>query len=166
MISSVPRQIAFKMLKLLRALCLICFLLSAILLIASFADHRLFKHPILIPTITALTVSFLVWYLLPVFLEKMESTSSNIDHMKPLRMENAALKLEIQRLNCLYDEFKERFFQKDKMFRKSNMVFAVIARSLVNWEQSNGRVSAQDVLFSLREELRRLNIEEAEKEDM
>ena len=96
----------------------------------------------------------------------MESTLSNTDHMKPLRMENAALRLEVQRLNCLYDEFKERFFQKDKMFRKSNMVFAVIARSLVNWEQSNGRVSAQDVLFSLREELRRLNIEEAEKEDM
>ncbi len=86
--------------------------------------------------------------------------------MKPLRMENAALKLEIQRLNCLYNEFKERFSQKDKMFRKSNMVFAVIANTLVNWEKSKGRVSAQDVLFSLREELRRLNIEDAEREDM
>ena len=153
------------MLKLFRALCLICFLVSAILLIASFTDHKLFKHPILLPTIIVLCVSFLIWYLLPVFLEKMQSTLSNADHMRPLRIENAALKLEVQRLNCLYDEFKERFSQKDKMFRKSNMVFAVIARCLVDWEKSNGRVSAQDVLFSLREELRRLNIEEAERED-
>ena len=144
---------------------MVCFLISVVVLIAAITNHKLFKHSILLPAIVFLSVSFLIWYLLPVFLEKMQSTLSNADHMKPLRVENAALKLEVQRLNCLYNEFKERYSLKDKMFRKSNMVFAVIARSLVNWEQSNGRVSAQDVLFSLREELRRLNIEDAERED-
>ena len=116
------------MLRLLRALCMMCFLLSVILLIASFTDHKLFKHPILIPAIIALSLFFLVWYLLPVFLEKMQSTLSNIDHTKPLRMENAALKLEVQRLSCLYDDSKERFLQKDKQFRKSFLILQIVAR--------------------------------------
>jgi CRISPR/Cas system CSM-associated protein Csm2 small subunit len=154
------------MLKLLRALCLICFLLSAILLIASFTDHKLFKHPILIPAIVALSLFFLVWYLLPIFLEKMEATLANIDHMKRLRVQNAALKLELQKLKCLYDDSKERFVQKDKQFRKSFMVLSVVARYLVAWEQSRGKISAEEAFISLREELRRLNIRDAEKEDM
>jgi hypothetical protein len=154
------------MLKLLRALCLICFLLSTILLIASFTDHRLFRHPILIPSAIALSLFFLAWYLLPIFLEKMESTLANLDHMKLLRQKNAALKLEVQRLSCLYDDSKERFLQKDKQFRKSFLILSVVGRYLVAWEQSRGKISAEEAFISLREELRRLNIEEAEKEDM
>jgi hypothetical protein len=65
----------------------------------------------------------------------------------------------VQRLNCLYDEFKERFAQKDKRFRKSYMVLSVVARFLAEWEQSKGWISAKTVFVALREELRRLNIE-------
>jgi hypothetical protein len=165
-ISSVSRQIAFKMLQLLRALCMVCFLISVVVLIAALTDHKLFKHPIIIPTIIALCVSFLVWYLLPIFLEKMESTLANIDHMKRLRTQNAALKLEVQKLKCLSDDSKERYSQKDKQFRKSFMVLSVVARCLVAWEQSRGKISAEEAFISLREELRRLNIQDAEKEDM
>ena len=152
------------MLKLVRGLALIGFVIFAGLIAALLVSH--IRVLPLISDSFLCALCFLTWYLLPVFLQRIQDTLSNVDHTKPLRIENAALKLEVQRLNCLYDEFKERFSQKDKMFRKSNMVFAVIARSLVNWEQSNGRVSAQDVLFSLREELRRLNIADAEKEDL
>ena len=60
------------------------------LLIAAITDHKLFKHSILLPTIVALSVSFLAWYLSPIFLEKMQSTLSNTDYMKTLRIENAA----------------------------------------------------------------------------
>jgi Zn-dependent protease with chaperone function len=158
-ISSVSRQIAFKMLQLLRALCMVCFLISVVVLIAALTDHKLFKHPIIIPTVIALSLFFLSWYLLPIFLEKMQSTFSNTDHMKQLRMENSALKLEVQRLSCLYDDSKERFLQKDKQFRKSFLILAVVARSLVAWEQSKGKISAEEAFVSLREELRRLNIE-------
>ena len=146
---------------------MICFLISVIvLLIAALTDHKLFKHPILIPTVIVLSLSFLVWYLPPVFLEKIQSTLSNIDHMKQLRMENAALKLEVQRLSCLYDDSKERFLQKDKQFRRSYLVLSVVGRYLVAWEQSRGKISAEEAFISLREELRRLNIADAEKEDM
>ena len=138
---------------------MVCFLISVVILIAAITDHRLFKNHVLIPTIVLLTASFLVWYLSPIFLEKMQSTLSNIDHMKQLRMENAALKLEVQRLSCLYDDSKERFLQKDKQFRKSFLILSVVARSLVAWEQSKGRMSAEEAFVSLREELRRLNIE-------
>ena len=96
----------------------------------------------------------------------MQSTLSNTDHTKPLRVENAALKLEVQRLSSLYDDSKERFLQKDKQFRKSFLVLSVIARYLVAWEQSRGKISAEEAFISIREELRRLNIEDAEKEDM
>jgi hypothetical protein len=147
------------MLRLLRALSLICFLLSAILLIASFTDHRLFKHPILLSAIFVFVGCFMIWYLSPIFIEKMESTLSNIDHLKPLKVENAALRLEVQKLRCLYDDSKERFDQKDKQFRKSYMVLSVVARCLVAWEQSKGKVSAEETFVALREELRKLNIE-------
>ena len=148
-INAIARQIGFKMLQLLRALCLVCFLISVVVMIATITNHKLFRHPALLPTIIVLTVSFLVWYLSPIFLEKMESTLSNIDHMKQLRMENAALKLEVQRLSCLYDDSKERFLQKDKQFRKSYMVLSVVARYLVAWEQSRGRISAEEAFISL-----------------
>ena len=154
------------MLQLLRALCIVCFLISVVVLIAAITNHKLFKHPVLLPTIVVLTVSFLIWYLSPIFLEKMQSTFSIIDHLKRLRMQNAALKLEVQRLKCLCDDSKERFVQKDKQFRKSFMVLSVVARYLVAWEQSRGKISAEEAFISLREELRRLNIEDAEKEDM
>ena len=145
---------------------MVCFLISVVVLIAAITNHKLFKHPILLPTIVVLSVSFLIWYLLPIFLEKMQSTLSNMDHMKPLRIENAALKLEVQRLSCLYDDSKERFVQKDKQFRKSFLVLSVVARYLVAWEQSRGKISAEEAFISLREELRRLNIADAEKEDL
>ena len=166
MISNVPKQIAFKMLKLLRVLCLLSCIVSGAVLIAAITEHKLFKHPIHLPAIIVLIVFFLIWYLLPIFLEKMESTSSNIDHMRPLRVENAALKLEVQRLECLCDDSKERFVQKDKQYRQSFMVLSVVARYLVAWEQSKGKISAEEAFISLREELRRLNIADAEKEDM
>ena len=86
MINAIARQIGFKMLQLLRALCMVCFLISVLVLIGAITNHKLFKHPILLPAIVVLSVSFLIWYLLPVFLEKMQSTLSNTDHMKPLRI--------------------------------------------------------------------------------
>ena len=158
-INDIARQIAFRMLKLFRAICLISFLVAAIVLIATITNHKLFKHPILIPTIVVLVLCFLSWYLLPVFLEKMESTLSNIDHLKPLKIENAALKLEVQKLKCLYDDSKERFVQKDKQFRKTYLVLSVVAHYLVAWEQSKGKISADETFVALREELRKLNIE-------
>ena len=144
---------------------MVCFLVSVVVLIAAITNHKLFKHPILLPAIVVLSVSFLIWYLLPPFLEKMQSTISKMDDLRSLRIANAALKLEIQRLSCLYDDSKERFVQKDKQFRKSFLVLSVVARYLVAWEQSRGRISAEEAFISLREELRRLNIEDAEKED-
>lgn len=56
-------------------------------------------------------------------------------------------------------ECKQRFADKNKLFRKSYMVFAVTARFLVAWEKLNGSISVQEVRLALREELRRLNIE-------
>lgn len=56
-------------------------------------------------------------------------------------------------------ECKQRFVDKNKQFRKSYIVFAVIARFLVAWEKLNGSISMQEVRLALREELRRLNIE-------
>ena len=145
---------------------MVCFLISVLVLIGAITNNRLFKHPILIPAIVSLSVSFLIWYLLPVLLEKMQSTISRMDDLRSLRIANAALKREVQRLSCLYDDSKERFVQKDKQFRKSFLVLSVIARYLVAWEQSRGKISADEAFISIREELRRLNIEDAEKEDM
>jgi hypothetical protein len=108
----------------------------------------------------------MIWYLSPIFLEKMESTLANLDHMKLLRRKNAALRLEVQRLSCLCDDSKERFLQKDKQFRKSFLILSVVGRYLVAWEQSRGKISAEEAFISLREEIRRLNIEQAEKEDL
>jgi hypothetical protein len=136
-----------------------CFLVSVVVLIAVITDHKLFKHPILIPTIIVLSLSFLIPYLMPVFLERMQPVSSSMDYMKPLRTENAALKLEVQKLKCLYDDSRERFVQKDKQFRKSYTVLSVVARCLVAWEQSKGKISAEETFVTLREELRKLNIE-------
>lgn len=144
---------------------MVCFLISVVVLIAAITNHKLFKNPILLPTTIVLSLSFLIWYLLPVFLEKMQSTVSKMDDLRSLRIANAALKLEIQRLSCLYDDSKERFVQKDKQFRKSFLVLSVVARYLVAWEQSRGKISAEEAFISLREELRRLNIADAEKED-
>ena len=165
-INVIARQIGYKMLQLVRALSMVCFLISVVVLIAAITDHKLFNNYVLIPTIVILTVSFLVWYLSPIFLDRMQSTLSSADHLKPLRIQNAALKLEVQRLSCLYDDSKERFLQKDKQFRKSFLILSVVARILVAWEQSKGRMSAEEAFVSLREELRRLNIEDAEREDM
>ena len=165
MINVIARQIGFKMLQLLRGLCIVCFLISVPVLIGAITNHKLFKHTILLRAIVVLSVSFLIWYLLPIFLERMQSALSNTDHMKPLRMQNAALRLEVQRLKCLCDDSKERFVQKDKQFRRSYMVLSVVARYLVAWEQSRGKISAEEAFISLREELRRLNIADAEKED-
>lgn len=145
---------------------MVCFLISVVVLIGATTNPKLFKHPILLPAIVVLSISFLIWYLLPVFLEKMQSTLSNTDQIKRLQVQNASLKLEVQKLKCLFDDSKERFVQKDKQFRKSFMVLSVVARSLVAWEQSRGRISAEEAFVSLREELRNLNIEDAEKEDM
>ena len=145
---------------------MVCFLFSVVILVAAITDHKLFNNHVLIPTIAILTVSFLVWYLSPIFLDRMQSTLSIAAHLKPLRIQNAALKLEVQRLSCLYDDSKERFLQKDKQFRKSFLILSVVARYLVAWEQSRGKISAEETFISLREELRRLNIEDAEKEDL
>ena len=145
---------------------MMCFLISVVILIAAITNHKLSKHPILLPAIVVLSVSFLIWYLAPPFLEKMQSTISKMDDLRSLRIANAALKLEVQRLSCLYDDSKERFVQKDKQFRKSFLVLSVVARYLVAWEQSRGKISAEEAFISLREELRRLNIEDAEKEDL
>ena len=142
-----------------------CFLISVVVVIAAITNHKLFRHPVLLPTIIVLVVCFMIWYLSPIFLEKMQSTFAIIDHLKRLRMQNAALKLEVQRLKYLCDDSKERFVQKDKQFRKSFMVLSVVARYLVAWEQSRGKISAEEAFISLREELRRLNIADAEKED-
>ena len=144
---------------------MVCFLISVVVLIGAITNPKLSKHPILFPAIAVLSLSFLIWYLLPPILEKMHSTLANIDHMKRLRTQNAALKLEVQKLKCLYDDSKERFVQKDKQFRKSFLVLSVVARYLVAWEQSRGKISAEEAFISLREELRRLNIADAEKED-
>jgi hypothetical protein len=152
------------MLKLIRGLAFIGFLIFAGLTIAVLVSHRR-----VLPTISdslLCALCFLTWYLLPVFLQKMESTLSNTDRMRPLRMEDAALKLEVRRLKCLYDDSKERFAQKDKQFTKFFIVLSVVARCLVAWEQSKGKISAEEAFASLREELRRLNIEDAEREDM
>lgn len=63
------------------------------------------------------------------------------------------------KLKCSYDDSKERFAQKHKRFRKSYMVLSVVAHFLVAWGQSKGRISAEEAFLSLREELRRLNIQ-------
>ena len=80
-------------------------------------------------------MSFLSFYLLPPFIERLESATSSEEEPK-------------------YQDLKIRVAEEEKRLQKIRMILSLVASSLISWEQ--GEISAEAALASLKRELMKL----------
>ena len=125
------------MLKLFRVLFFFAFVIFVSILAVAFINHKLLQIYKAIPTSIAITISFLSFYLLPVFIERLESPISLRDEPR-------------------HTDLKRCLAEKDKQLRKAKLIISSIGTCLVTWEESNGRISAEATLVALKRELMKL----------